>query len=286
MFEKLAEAIFGWGDGTSWLDLDTKMKGSLRVWGTVCVLALLAIALITLYAYIKWPPLREAVDPVVATMAAATQGKESFPLWLGTLATVGFSALVILTMGLMFILIDFGKLHYRLDSVTCRLQPTVRRSILSHVLTHLECPGGPGCALRKRLSEPGAEGQFLNDVFYYFANQDSVGSYNQKDKRRQAFGFWNKYYVFNFFLVVVTLSLAWFVLLAAIVDKSKIGAAIVSALLLLEISFWIWRGRRYRRDARQLAVDQIREFIAHDRTAVHGRVRLFAGPCLALQCPL
>ena len=155
-----------------------------------------------------------------------------------------------------------GRIHYKIDRVSLSIIPEVNRLIQSSMLNRLACPVRDGCALRRYVQTRSGERQLREVVFYYFANQDTVGSYNQRDKRRQVFGFWTQYYVFNYVMVIVLLCWLWICFLALLKAPTWITCALAATSILILV-FWWWRGREYRRGAFELATDQVDAFCTH-----------------------
>ena len=124
----------------------------------------------------------------------------------------------------------------------------------------------------------------MNDVFYYFANKDVVGAFNQKDKRGQVFVHWTKYYVFNFVMVIATLVWLWLCFLMFIRTSVWISAGLV-LLIVPMVLFWRWRGDQYRRELLELAGDQIRTFFQEVPAEVKEQAGKLVKTCSVGECP-
>ena len=205
----------------------------------------------SLYFYLRWPPVRILVDPLWKNVRASVVEKGDIPGWVVNVGSLWAGGTFVLSLVFFYFLVDLGKIHYKIDRVSLSIIPEVNRLIQSSMLNRLACPVRDGCALRRYVQTRSGERQFREVVFYYFANQDTVGSYNQRDKRRQVFGFWTQYYVFNYVMVIVLLCWLWICFLALLKAPTWItsGSAATSILILV---FWWWRGREYRRGALEL----------------------------------
>jgi hypothetical protein len=125
MFAKLLEAMFGIGSGTSWLDLDERMKGQLRFWGIIAVLVLVLLILSSLYFYVEWTPLKELVDAVLGDVRKSIKDKDAMPPWVLWAGGTWFAVLVVASLIFFYFLFSFGKMHYKIDRVTFRAIPEV-----------------------------------------------------------------------------------------------------------------------------------------------------------------
>jgi len=259
---KLLEAIFGIREGKSWIDLDDRMRGQLRFWGAMSVLALLVLIISSLYFYVQWPPLRTLVDSMWKDVQESVEEKGEIPKWIVRVGGWCVAGIFMAALIRFYFLVNFGKLHYRIDSLTLRIIPRVNQYIRFAMLTRLGCPPNPDCALHRFVQTRAGARQFMNEVFYHFANRDTVGSHNQADKRRQVFAFWTKYYVFNYVMVIVLLAWLWMCFVVLIKASAWIACLLIIAATPI-LALWWWRGRYYRQGAVDLAADQINAFVSH-----------------------
>ena len=143
MFDKLLEAIFGIGDGTSWLNLDNRMRGHLRFWGAVSVMVLVVLIGSSLYFYAEWTPLKGLIDSLWGDVQKSLQTTGDIPKWVPWAGATWFAVLTVLSLMFFYFLIDFGKMHYKIDSITCRVIPKVQGYIRFALLENLGCPTIP-----------------------------------------------------------------------------------------------------------------------------------------------
>jgi hypothetical protein len=124
----------------------------------------------------------------------------------------------------------------------------------------------------------------MNDMFYYFANRDEVGRFNQKDKRRQVFAHWTKYYVFNFIMIICCLCWLWLCFLVFL--RFSVWIGIVVAVLAVPAGwFWRSRGTQYRSELRELAADQVRAFFREVPSEMKEQAGKMVSGCSAGGCP-
>ncbi len=278
MLEMLLGAIFGIPDRVSWVDLDEGMRRRLRFWGVISVFVLIVLVMSSLYFYLRWPPVRILVDPLWKNVRASVVEKGDIPGWVVNVGSLWAGGTFVLSLFFFYFLVDLGKIHYKIDRVSLSIIPEVNRLIQSSMLNRLACPVRDGCALRRYVQTRSGERQFREVVFYYFANQDTVGSYNQRDKRRQVFGFWTQYYVFNYVMVIVLLCWLWICFLALLKAPTWITCALAATSILILV-FWWWRGREYRRGAFELATDQVDAFCTHANENVAAQAATLVAYC-------
>ena len=283
MFDKLLEAIFGIHDGESWIDLDDRLRGQLRFWGAVSVFILLALVVSSLYFYVQWPPVKTLIDSVWHGVQTSVKDKGEIPKWVVTVGGVLFVGTFILSLIFFYFLVNFGKVHYKIDSITLRIIPKVNHYIRFAILQHLACPEAPECALYQFVQTRTGARQFKNEVFYHFANQDTVGTHNQTDKRRQVFLFWTKYYVFNYVMVIVLLAWLW-ICFVALIKAPTWSACLLVGVAIVIPAFWGWRGRYYKQGALDFAADQINSFFNHANNEVLAQAASLIPHCTYPAC--
>jgi hypothetical protein len=282
MFSKFIEAIFGIQDGKSWIDLDDRMRGQLRFWGASSVFVLVFLVLSSLYFYLQWPPVKQIVDQLWGNVQKSVADKGEIPAWIITVGTAWLVATFVLSLFFFYLLIDLAKVHYKIDAVTFRIIPKVNEYIRSTMLARLACPVAD-CALRQLVLTPSGTRRFRDVVFYHFANQDQIGAHNQADKRRQVFGFWTQYYVFNYIMVIVLLCWLWLCFLA-LMNVSTTMTTILVVLTAVIVVLWRSRGRKYRQGALDLAADQIDAFFNHARPQVVTQAASLVSQCTNRSC--
>jgi hypothetical protein len=291
MLRRLWETIFGAPTGSSWIDLDEKMRASLKLWGVISVIVLLFIILLSLYFYIQLPPVKNLVDRIVGDILKSIQTRGEIPKWIITVGGLYFSALTIVTSLFFWALIDLGKMHYKLDRLTFRLIPSVQQHILSKTREALGCPpNGTQCKIKMFTDDATGKRRFMNDVFYHFANAEMVGQHNQKDKRKQVFGVWTQYYLFNYMVIVLLLICLWIAFLV-IIKHLLTGwpNLILPALFGVIVYCYIRRGLTFRRSVLELAEDQVRAFNRFARQELVNQARFVVndlGGCRDKRCPL
>lgn len=284
MLDRLFEAIFGIRDGTSWLDLDDRMKGQLRFWGAMSVIALLVLIVSSLYFYVQWVPVKAWIDSVLSDVQQSVKTKGEIPSWVVWVGGVWLMFLMPLSLLFFYFLVDLGKMHYKIDSVTFRAIPTVQKYIKFALIQNPGCPNSNDCALRTLAASRSGSRRLMTDVFYFFTNQDQVGAFNQKDKRRQVFAYWTKYYVFNYIMVIASLAWLWFSFLMLVRTSIWISVALLAIAVPLVV-FWHWQGIQYRKGVIELAADQIRAFHQHARKQVNEQLHKTVGSCSSSGCP-
>lgn len=278
MFSKLFEAIFGLQDGKSWIDLDDRMRGQLRFWGATSVFVLIVLVVSSLYFYIQWPPVKQLVDSIWSDVQKSVADKGEIPAWIISVGTLWLTVTFALSLFFFYLLIDLAKVHYKIDGATLRIIPRVNENIRSTLFDRLSCPA-ENCALRQFVKTSAGARQFRDVVFYHFANQDQIGTHNQADKRRQVFGFWTQYYVFNYIMVITLLCWLWICFLALINAPTWVASSLI-LLTALIFTFWWWRGRKYyTTGALELATDQIDAFFTHCKSQVIAQAASLVSQC-------
>ncbi len=283
MFGKLLEAIFGIREGTSWIDLDDRMRGQLRFWGVVSVFGLLFLIVFSLW-YVQWLPIHQFVDFIWKDVKRSVLEKGEIPKWLITVVPAFFVVTVFLSLVFFYFLFSFAKMHYKIDAVTLRVIPKVGRHIQSLILTRFQCPAGSDCSLYQLLKTRRGRRQFMKTVFYQFANRDSVGSHNQAEKRRQVFSFWTKYYVFNYVMVVSLLVWLWLSFVALIKTQAVLVCVVSGIGILVLVGWWWKRGRYYKQGALELAEDQVNAFLSNAYAEVIQQARSLIASCSSPAC--
>lgn len=283
MFTKLLEAVFGIRDGVSWIDLDDRMRGQLRFWGVISVFVLILLVVSSLYFYVQWPPVRTVVDSVWKDVQKSVAEKGEIPKWVITVGSLWFTTTLVLSLIFFYFLVDFSKVHYKIDAATLRIIPKVNRDIRFAILAGLSCPRTSECALHQLMQTRAGVRQFMNTLFYHFANQDTIGSHNQKDKRRQVFAFWTKYYVFNYVMVISFLVWLWVCFVTLMKAPTWVACALAVATGPF-VAFWWWRGRRYKQSATDFAIDQVNAFFTHAKDQVVAQAASLISHCDCPEC--
>jgi hypothetical protein len=267
------------------VDLDDRMRGQLRFWGVVSVFVLLGLIVSSLYFYIQWQPVTTFIDAVLRNVHKSIEEKGEIPKWVVTVGIVWFTVLFVVSLFFFYFLIDFGKAHYKIDRVTLRIIPHVGNYIKNALLERLECPATSECALFEFSRTPSGSRRFMNELFYHFANRDSVGTHNQLDKRREVFGFWTKYYVFNYVMLICLLCWLWICFLALI--RSRLWAFGVLVLGVIPyVFFWRWRGHYYKQGAIDLASDQVNAFFNQAKPEIVAQAAALIKRCGFGNCPV
>lgn len=282
---EIIKQLFTPGDSSSWVHLDERMRFRLRLWGVVSVFCMCALVVGSLYTYSRWPPIRAFLDSIMRDVQSSVKTQQKIPEWVVTVSGIWVSILVVVSSFFFWLLVDLGKMHYRLDRATFRLIRAVTNHIRSTMLERLGCPQTTDCFLRQLTETRAGVRQFMTDVFYHFANADAVGTHNQKDKRQQVFNLWTDYYVFNYIMLIAVLMWLWVCLLVLIKVASWPALSLVIPTVVIG---WIWRSRGVSARAKviELAGDQIRAFFLHATQDVQAQAGSLVTACAADQCRL
>ncbi len=287
MLSKLWEMIFGAPTGSSWIDLDERMRAKLKFSGVISFIVLVVIVLLSLYYYIQLPPLKALVDKLIGDIATSIKTREEIPKWIITVGTFFFSIMLIVTSVFFWALIDLGKVHYKLDRLTFHIIGFVQQHILLMTREALGCPDSTECRTKALAADLTGRRRFMNDFFYHFANMDAVGAHNQKDKRRQVFLEWTKYYMFNYASIICLLILLWITFLVVIKASSVRWLGLIPGVsFVVVVCFWVQRGLAFKRSLLELAADQIRAFDRFARGDFITQARSVIGSCGEGRCPL
>lgn len=262
------------------------MKQRLRTAAAFALLVLLAVIVGSVYFFFQAPPLEALVDSISADVAESIDSKGEIPKWLLWAGGIFFSALLAITALFAWAIVDLTRVHYKIDSITFRLKRKVSMHISSSIADQLHCPANTDCATRKTASSGKTRSRFLNEAFYHFANQDSVGGYNQKDKRRHVFRIWNGYYMSNFIHFILLLMVLWATFIVAIRSGWPLILLPLALLALVVGSWWRSGARRYRHTVLELADEQIRAFIRHNPSEFRKQVAATTPICTVDRCPI
>lgn len=287
MLKVIWDLVFGTTkvEGYSWIDLDNEMRRKLKTAAVVSVLILFFIILASLYFYLKLPPLSNLVAKISGNISESVQKKGEIPSWIIWTGTFFFSVLLIITILFAWALVDFGKMHRKIDRLTFHLTPAVGKHIVGQIRKCLRCPDSDQCALKLRAKERGGMRVIMTNVFYHFANADMVGEFNQKEKRRQVFSVWTHYYLSNFVFIILTLITLWFVFLTFIRTRWWVSLIVFMLALLIIIS-WIRKGRKYKQSVEELAEDQIGAWCRFEQSKLTAQAKSIITVCKEDRCPL
>lgn len=280
------EAISGVpSDKYSWIDLDDAMRGRLKRAAGVAVLLLLAIILLSLYFYLQLPPLRDLVARLSGNVEESIRQSGEIPSWILWTGGTFFAILLAVTGVFAWALIDFGRMHRNIDRITFRLVSNAQKQILRKTIEILRCPEDSKCQLRLKQKSAASMRSFMNDFFYFFANAEKVGEFNQEEKRRIVFSVWTHYYISNFVFIYLLLFLLWFVFITFISNNwwPSLSFVILSVLV---IFWWRWRGRRYRREVERLTEEQLVAFHRYAREKFKEQAKNTFTVCEVPKCPL
>lgn len=285
MLKLIWDAVIGTKDGTGWIDLDDRMRAKLKLCGVFSVFVLLSVIFISCYFYLQLPPVKELVDKLLGEVKQSIHDKREIPKYILTIGTGYFTALGIVSLLFFWALIDFGQMHYKLDRLSYRILPAVQREIINLTCEALACPNTQECRLKMMTLNRKGLRKFMNDLFYYFANRDEVGDHNQKDKRRQVFAVWGKYYVFNYTMVILALIALWASFLAFIRENHVFDYCALTVFVV--VVFWSIRRRRTFKDSiLELAGDQVRAFRRFAARDFTDRAKDLVALCNDPGCPL
>lgn len=275
-------------DDGSYIELDSSMKKKLKLGAIISVVFFFFIVTLTLYFYFKWEPIRQLTDNLKTTIIDTVDKTGDFPKWFFKVVTI----MLILTFGLSlifsYLLIDLAKLHYRLDGLTFRAIKKINIELQQSTLNHLKCNDKANCNLKNKLKKRQFSRRFSYEFFYFFTNQDKIGSYNQKDKRREVFNEWSKYYIINFSFISIILCYLWSssLLLIKLSLPFIISLVILLGILSLIVFWYIKIGKKYREKLIEIGVHQINIIFSEVPGDATKRLKSVFGDCFENDCKL
>ena len=279
----MLETIFSVQNGSAWLDLDEKMKFKLRFWGASSIVTLLIIILFSIYSYAMWFPVKSIIDSIWIDIKESVQEKDEIPGYIITVGTLLFIIAFIFSSIFFYFLVDFAKIHYKIDKITFRIIPKIGEHIRSEILTKLDCCDKNQCELIALNNTKSGKRKILDAIFYHFANMDLVGTHNQKDKRKQVFSFYTQYYVFNYIMLILFILLLWFCFLS-IMYWPVLWSVILILVAFITLFFWYFQGKKYRNRAFELADDQISSFFFQSKQTVYEQAASLVDNCNNPNC--
>lgn len=275
-------------DDGSYIELDTSMKKRLKTGGIISMVFFLLIVAFTLYFYFKWEPIRQLTDDLKSTIIDTINKTGDFPKWLIRVVSYMLVIAIILSLIFSYLLINLAKLHYRLDSITFRVIKKINLRLQEATLEHLACTNKAHCTINNKLKTQGFSQRFRDDFFYFFTDQDNIGSFNQKDKRRQVFAEWTKYYIFNFSFTALNLSFLWIGSLLIIKLSIPFLFALALYIGVLAILFFLYIriGKQYRTKLIDLGIQQINVIFSEIPGQAITRLKSVFGSCFENSCKL
>jgi hypothetical protein len=128
----------------------------------------------------------------------------------------------------------------------------------------------------------------MYEFFYFFTNQDTIGTYNQKDKRREIFSEWTKYYIFNFTFISLIFSYIWIGSLLMIKLPFPLLAlvSIFITLLVLIILLYLKIGMSYRKKLFEIGIHQLDIIFSEIPQNAISRLKSVFGACFENNCKI